>query len=420
MRILITGICGLRNKGVEALLRTVIQGIETQYPDSSFDIPTYTPEYDLDVLGPLAKARLLKDPFLGTGHWGVSSTLRKGLAFRIQRRLARSFAADFFRKLIPSDPAKLLPYDVPDLVLVSGGDLYSSDYGHANLKHFLEPILWSHAHGIPCVLFAQSIGIFKNEKDLALWKDAADKVSFITVREPLTQAYLVEETGIDPNKIKLTADTAFLLEADLIAANWLRSVGSDPIVAVSISQGICDWTGQGRDQHFASWVSVIDNILNKWGARVLIVPHVQETYCDDRLISTRIHRAFNFDSRILLAGSDHTAMEFKGMISACDMVIAERMHAAIAGFSSGVPTVPVGYSIKARGITAQLFDETEIKTDSIVISSEGFLDQGKCFPHLDYVWNNRGEIENVLNERLPKVKFLAEENFRYLNRFTKK
>ncbi len=47
---------------------------------------------------------------------------------------------------------------------------------------------------------------------------------------------------------------------------------------------------------------------------------------------------------------EHTPSEYKAIIARADMVVAERMHAAIAAFSSGACALCVGYSVKARGI----------------------------------------------------------------------
>ena len=52
---------------------------------------------------------------------------------------------------------------------------------------------------------------------------------------------------------------------------------------------------------------------------------------------------------------DHTAPELKSIIARCRMFVGARTHATIAAYSSGVPTLVVGYSVKARGIARDLF-----------------------------------------------------------------
>ena len=47
-------------------------------------------------------------------------------------------------------------------------------------------------------------------------------------------------------------------------------------------------------------------------------------------------------------------MDLKNYISAMDIFIGARMHAAIAAFSSGVATIPVSYSPKFEGLFGSL------------------------------------------------------------------
>lgn len=56
---------------------------------------------------------------------------------------------------------------------------------------------------------------------------------------------------------------------------------------------------------------------------------------------------------------DHNCMELKGIISRCRFFIGARTHATIAAYSTGVPTLVVGYSVKARGIARDLFGTEE-------------------------------------------------------------
>jgi polysaccharide pyruvyl transferase WcaK-like protein len=56
---------------------------------------------------------------------------------------------------------------------------------------------------------------------------------------------------------------------------------------------------------------------------------------------------------------DHNAMELKGYISRCRLFIGARTHATIAAYSSCVPTLAVGYSVKAKGIAKDIFGTYE-------------------------------------------------------------
>lgn len=57
--------------------------------------------------------------------------------------------------------------------------------------------------------------------------------------------------------------------------------------------------------------------------------------------------------------SKYNAKELKGFISRCRLFIGARTHSTIAAYSTGVPTLALGYSIKARGIAKDLFGKIE-------------------------------------------------------------
>ena len=56
---------------------------------------------------------------------------------------------------------------------------------------------------------------------------------------------------------------------------------------------------------------------------------------------------------------DHNCMELKGIISKCRFFVGARTHSTIAAYSMGIPTLVVGYSVKARGIARDLLGGEE-------------------------------------------------------------
>ena len=71
-----------------------------------------------------------------------------------------------------------------------------------------------------------------------------------------------------------------------------------------------------------------------------------------------LYEAFRDTGRVLLI-DDHNCMELKGYIARCRMFIGARTHATIAAYSSCVPTLVLGYSVKSRGIARDLFGTEE-------------------------------------------------------------
>ena len=79
---------------------------------------------------------------------------------------------------------------------------------------------------------------------------------------------------------------------------------------------------------------------------------------DDRTVLQQLYNDFDQNPRLVLV-EDHTAPELKFIISKCSFFVGARTHATIAAYSSCVPTLVVGYSVKARGIARDLFGTEE-------------------------------------------------------------
>jgi polysaccharide pyruvyl transferase WcaK-like protein len=92
--------------------------------------------------------------------------------------------------------------------------------------------------------------------------------------------------------------------------------------------------------------------------RLLLVPHVHrpEGDAESDLGAARALVARLGDlakDRVAVLGGRPNAMELKWVLSRLDWFAGARMHATIGAFSSGVPTLGLGYSDKAQGVFAE-------------------------------------------------------------------
>lgn len=398
--VIMTGITGLRNRGVEALVTTTIEQLQSRQPDLGVTILTNTPDYD--------QAQLKSRNYSNVNS--VSDCLQAARKSFLQQfkgkcaKLHKSLAPEY--NLIRQAKA----------VIASGGDMFSSDVGEAQLDLSLRPLELARQAKVPVIFLAQSVGPFNN-RDAQKWLKLARQSHLITVRENISYDYLTKDLGLSTDIVKKTADSAFLLNpppADYVerTLNYYGIDSNKPTVAIAVSQGISLYSGCDRQKHLNTWCEVIKTILDKLDAQVLLVPHVQEIWeaLDDRIVATRILEALNFDPRVRLAGASHSASEFKGLIGSCDLVIAERMHASLAGLSSGVCTVAVGYSIKADGIMSDLFGK-DSANNGLLISIQDFLNSDLACQTVQTAWQRRQEVAKQLQAVLPKVKEEAASNF---------
>ncbi|MEN1680263.1 MAG: polysaccharide pyruvyl transferase family protein [Planctomycetota bacterium] len=409
--IVLTAVTGLRNRGVEALVETTVEGLRGVAPGEEVAVLTQSPDFDRD------HGRRLGVTF---AYDGFSMHARFPLlmagAEAVRSAIGRQSETERSRRLVAN--AKL--------AIASGGDCFSSDYG--SIASFLVPLRVARKAGVPFVFLAQSIGPFNDATTKKEFVSVARDASLVTVRESRSQAYAIDELGLDQERVALTADPAFLLEpppaervAQLRAFYGLSD--DEPTVAIALSQGLCSFGGfvgerdgnQLADQHLASLAAVVEEALNRFDAQVLLIPHVQDAWHanDDRLLADRLAEHLGRDPRVKTAWCSHTASEFKGLIASCDLVVAERMHAGIAALSTATPVCVVRYSVKADGIIGDLIGE-DAKETGAIIDYEDFLDPKHAVTGLRTAWSNRDAMRSKLLAGKPVAQDLARQNFTLL------
>ena len=102
----------------------------------------------------------------------------------------------------------------------------------------------------------------------------------------------------------------------------------------------------------------IQYILDNTDQSVALIPHVVWANNDDRKPLSELFEAFKDSKRVFLI-EDMPASDLKGYISKCSFFVGARTHITIAAYSSKVPTLVIGYSVKSRGIATDLFGSYE-------------------------------------------------------------
>ena len=107
-----------------------------------------------------------------------------------------------------------------------------------------------------------------------------------------------------------------------------------------------------------NYQNMIEFIIEHSNMQIALIPHVVWNNNDDRVPLHKLYERYAQTGRVVEIG-DGTCEELKGYISRCRFFIGARTHATIAAYSSCVPTLVVGYSVKARGIALDLFGTSE-------------------------------------------------------------
>ncbi len=248
-----------------------------------------------------------------------------------------------------------------DAIVDLSGDMLTEDYGFlVGYSHFL-PLLQAQALGRQVVICAQSVGPFRRLAPLA--KRIFSRAKLVTIRETLSTNLLAElaEPAISPVH---TADLAFMLKpAPLIRIDTILTAENipphtRPRLGVSVSALLANKTnrnlGTSDQDKLAIFAEALDQVVDKLGVEVLLVPHVYgpRPSGDDRQVGQRM--AAQMQHTPLCLNGEYRPEEIKGIIASCDAFVGCRMHANIAALDNGIPVLAIGYSHKTRGILNDL------------------------------------------------------------------
>lgn len=168
----------------------------------------------------------------------------------------------------------------------------------------------------------------------------------------------------------------------------------DKIVGINISPHIMRCENE-QGMAYENYRELIRYILRKTDYKIMLIPHVVWKRNDDRLVNRKLYDDFGQNSRIAMI-DDCGCEELKYVISRCSLFVGARTHATIAAYSSGVPTLVVGYSVKARGIARDLFGTAE----HYVLPVQNLHQPDELSEAFRWLHTNSKTIRENLKERL--------------------
>ena len=144
---------------------------------------------------------------------------------------------------------------------------------------------------------------------------------------------------------------------------------------------------------------LIEHILEKTDFSIMLVPHVVWEFSDDRIPLKNLYEKYKTSGRIVLL-EDMSCEQLKGYIAKCRFFIGARTHSTIAAYSSCVPTLVVGYSVKAIGIARDLFGIE----DNYVISVQSLEKEEDVLNHFRWLCDHEKEIKTKLEIKMETYK----------------
>lgn len=233
-----------------------------------------------------------------------------------------------------------------DLALAIGGDNYC--YSGFTERFSILNKAFSRK-GVPIVLWGCSID--KERLDVKMLEDLR-RFNLIVARESITYNTL-KQAGL--SRVMVMPDVAFLLEKK----ETVLPEGFQPgnTVGLNISPLIIRH-GKPNGMVMNNCCKLIEFILDKTDMSIAFIPHVVWEGNDDQEPLHELYEKYHHTNRVLMV-ADADAPTLKAIIHNCRFMIASRTHASIAGYSTGVPTLSIGYSVKSEGIASDIFGSAE-------------------------------------------------------------
>lgn len=261
----------------------------------------------------------------------------------------------------------------------------------------------NYCYGVPKHIYFMNKYIYKQNAKLVLWgcsveptaidREMAEdlrKYQLIVARESITYHALKD---VNSNTI-LCPDPAFFL--DRINLPLPKNFIENNMVGINISPLIIK-KEKTKGITLENYFQLIDYILDNTKMGITLIPHVCWQYNDDRKPLNILYERYKDTGRVVIL-DEHNCMEMKGFIARCRFFVGARTHATIAAYSSCVPTLVVGYSVKARGIARDLFGTEE----NYVCPVQSLSRSDELIDHFKWVLDREKEIRSHLEATIPE------------------
>ena len=365
MKYLLIGYGSRKNKGCEALLITTINQIRDYDKNAYITVAVF--DYDYEIKNPINGV----DKYIRHNHLENLNNQEKEKLQELRRDNNEL-------EIIKLQQKEALNEDC-DICLSIGGDNYSA--GNVPYLHVVNERIKSRNK----ILILWGCSLYENIEDDKLIEDLK-LFDLIIARESLTFKEL--KKFISDDKLLLLPDPAFALKAsnDFVCSKYGK------YICVNISDIILN----GNNNSFQIIIDFINHILKKYSYNIILLPHVYVDLWNDFKTLEKIKKEFSDNKRVIMLDEKeyYNAPELKKIISQSEAIVAARTHASIAGYSTNIPTLVLGYSLKSKGIALDLFDNIK----DYVIPYE-YLDTEILIEKFDSLLKNAQNVKTILKNR---------------------
>ena len=372
-KVFLCGNTGSVNRGCEAIVRSTVKVLGARSGDVF--LATFSPEQDMSVARDIGINLIPYAKYPTSVHRYLYALIRK-----------------IFKKSVAGQSVIQNPLfsriGKEDICLNIGGDTYC--YGRPIPSIALNN--FTRKNGITNILWCCSVekGKIKGEilKDLNNYK-------YIFAREQLTYKSLID-SGIDKKRVIRVCDPAFFLDCANVELPYGFNKGNT--VGINVSEMTVN---ENNPYAYNNIITLIRYILEDTDMSVCLIPHVYsiKNNTNDYPILKKIYNEINSE-RVSIVDKEYNCEQLKYIISNCRFFVGARTHATIAAYSTEVPTLVIGYSVKSKGIATDLFGTC----DGYVIPYTELTEKNELVKAFKGIVEKESEIRTRLHSFLPEYK----------------
>jgi colanic acid/amylovoran biosynthesis protein len=406
------------NRGAESMLVTAIGRVRAEFPNARFNVFSYYPAKDRELVRDKAITILSGKPLsLATRHFFGA------LIGSLCRKMFGKLPGDEFFKI-----ARALAES--DMVLDIGGITFSD--GREKYLPFNILSIWpAMMLGVPVVKMAQAVGPFKDPLNRFFAGLFLFRCGHIFARGEKTTEFL-QQFNFPKDKFDTVADIAFLYQPEYSLSNenvsrvdalisHLQSVRKQGKKIIVFSPSILvESESQKKGLDYAGRFLEVIKTLGYKDFHYLYMPNAtregsDKVHNNDLLTIARMKTAWEVAqvqdqllADIEWVDYDINSDSIRRIIAQAEVLVTSRYHAMISGLALEIPTVVIGWGHKYKETMAYF----ELENYSLDFGAS----QSNLSAIISEILTNTNAIREKIKKNQPKVRSLAEKQFDYLER----
>jgi len=344
-----------RNLGSKALLYAVIDLINKAFHPKKIAVWSWFPKYDEAQSTLPANTEILPSPARTISSWFEGIVILSdmflffiwALCYRFTKRDISRFLLTERRRMV------ICPLKNTNIVVARGGDGVLTDFDGfraflASFYNFLLPLILNKKVILPSL----TIPPFKRKITMKLTSFILKRADYIIARDMHTKK-LLRELGVTESRIAFMPDAAFtLLPREVLLPESITKTSEKLLIGLVPSAYAYKHFEEGLkegDQYIKYtdlFAKVIDYVVEKYGAKVLLIPHEFSTYepsrIDDKKVARDVYKKLKYKTKVeIIEENDPRTVKF--IISKLDFLISPRMHPLVHALSTGVPIIGIDH-----------------------------------------------------------------------------